>query len=150
MPKRTVTFAYYTEKDGTVHPFGSTPDLSDEEAKRGDELGAFEESDNEPVVGALTPGEGNLNVQTPATHVGKEGLTGTRTVVPELENSEPDKDEDLEQDPADKPGDETPEDEVTPDGEVLTPSQKKAAKKSSSKSGAKPRAAENAPVGGKG
>jgi hypothetical protein len=102
MPKRTVTFAYYTEKDGTVHPFGSTPDLSDEEAKRGDELGAFEESDNEPVVGALTPGEGNLNVQTPATHVGKEGLT------------------------------------------------KKAAKKSSSKSGAKPRAAENAPVGGKG
>jgi hypothetical protein len=46
MPKRTILFTYYTEKDGTIHERGDEVDLSADEAKRGDELGAFVESED--------------------------------------------------------------------------------------------------------
>jgi hypothetical protein len=46
MPKRTILFSYYTEADGTIHNRHDEVELSDEEAKRGDSLGAFVESED--------------------------------------------------------------------------------------------------------
>jgi hypothetical protein len=117
MPDRTVNVLYYTQKDGTVHQFGEKVSLSDDDAKRGDALGAFKESEPRDASEGLRPDE-NLNVHVPATHRDRDDLTGTRLVVPELENSEPDKDPDLPQDPEEKPGDEAPADEFDSSGEV--------------------------------
>jgi hypothetical protein len=134
MPDRTISVLYYTEKDGTVHQFGDEVSLSAEEAKRGDELGAFKESEPRDASTGVTPDE-NLNVHVPATHRDRTDLTGTRLVVPELEDSEPARDPDLPQDPGEKPGDEAPEDEFDESGEVSkkAPAAQKSAKKSSTK-----------------
>jgi hypothetical protein len=56
MPKRTIHSSYYTEANGTVHQRGDEVELSAEEAKRGDSLGAFVESEDvrEPSIEAAT------------------------------------------------------------------------------------------------
>jgi hypothetical protein len=46
MPKRTVLMAYYTDVKGGVHYRHEEFDASDEDAKRGDALGAFVESED--------------------------------------------------------------------------------------------------------
>jgi hypothetical protein len=63
MAKRTVKHVYYLDKNGTEHPHGAEVDLSDEDAERGDALGAFFESPE------LEPREDPLNEQVPNSHL---------------------------------------------------------------------------------
>jgi hypothetical protein len=46
MPKRTVLMAYYMDVKGGTHYRGEEFDASDEDAARGDKLGAFVESED--------------------------------------------------------------------------------------------------------
>jgi hypothetical protein len=63
MPERTISVLYYTGLDGTVYDQGDTVDLSDEDAKRGDELGAFEGTGpfvgGTDITGTVTPPRGS-------------------------------------------------------------------------------------------
>jgi hypothetical protein len=59
MPKRTILHAFYMEADGTVHNRHDEVDLSDDEAKRGDALGSFVESEDpgDPTSAAAAHGD---------------------------------------------------------------------------------------------
>jgi hypothetical protein len=59
MPKRTILVAYYTEANGKIHNRHDEVDLSDDEAKRGDALGAFVESDEPDDPSSLVAAHGD-------------------------------------------------------------------------------------------
>lgn len=62
MPEKTIAVQFFTYSGGRVAFKGQTVDLSDEDAARGDSLGAFEDSEATPgtdaLAGAFGTGEG--------------------------------------------------------------------------------------------
>ena len=89
MPERTIRVVYYTTNDGETHYRGDTVQLSDAEADRGDELGAFVGNQRQPgtdPVDAAFDNNPNPGPQGPIDEGGAPG--GDQTVVSEMSDEE--------------------------------------------------------------
>jgi len=88
MPERTIRVVYYTTADGDIYQRGDTVDLSDEEADRGDELGAFTGNQRQPGTDAIESAFDNNPSITPTLPLPEDAPGGDQTVVSEMTDDE--------------------------------------------------------------